>query len=241
MSRNRVIDDATLLEYLDGTLNEDARVEVEAALAESPELSEQLQALRTLLPMLAEAVDDDTIPVPPAPTWAEIHANTAERQRRLFGDAAPEGVRVALTSQSRDALVLACALIATIVSLSTFAAGTGAAFFFASLTALIVFKLFEEVKTVGARFRRLPIGGEAAIGMSPAQEAPGFVSGRRAVTITRVDTEIADVRVGGGLRITVAIPAARTTSILKVARGVVVAIQVVVPLLQLVRMLAAFL
>jgi len=59
------IDETLLLAYVDGELNADARAEVEAAVAHSPELANQLALMRASV--LPYAAAYETRPVPPVP------------------------------------------------------------------------------------------------------------------------------------------------------------------------------
>ncbi len=82
------IDDDLLLAYADGELSDARRAEVEALLADAPELRADLDRLRRLQRRLrATLAAADTLPPPPARVWANV-ARRAERDHwRWLGPA----------------------------------------------------------------------------------------------------------------------------------------------------------
>lgn len=82
------IDDDLLLAYADGALSAERRAELEARLADSPELRAELEQLqREQSRLRATLAAADTLPPPPARVWANV-ARRAERDRwRWLGPA----------------------------------------------------------------------------------------------------------------------------------------------------------
>ena len=76
-----IIDDTTLAAYLDGELDSDARVELEAVLATDPALREWLERERTLTQRLRAAFDDVLHEPPPARLIAAAKGHAAPGMR----------------------------------------------------------------------------------------------------------------------------------------------------------------
>lgn len=148
MSRNSEIDDATLLEYLDGALNAKARAAVEAALTESPELSERLRSLRALMPLVAAALDNEAAPVPP-PSWAAIRKQAQAPSERC-GDPSAFMFPPRQLAQAPAFLVLMGSVVIAAVSLLTFFVDRVAALMLLCATIAIAVVL-EQVRVITAR------------------------------------------------------------------------------------------
>ncbi len=240
MSRNSVIDNAMLLEYLDGALDANARAAVNAALAESPELSERLQSLRALLPAVRAALDDAAVPVPPAPSWAAIRHGADARWARLAGTSSAPDAPLSVMVQARDLmLLLAGTLALAIISLAAFLMDTMAAIIVVGLTTLLTLGLLRVLKPLRSRHIPPPVIDVLPPALLRASAKMSEAGWRRpVVAVTAVDSETIAVKVGRrGMMIFVSVPAKRMSSALTVARALALVVQASAMLLQLIRLL----
>lgn len=240
MSRNSVIDDAMLLEYLDGALDANAHAAVDAALAESPELSERLQSLRALLPAVRAALDDAAAPVPPAPSWAAIRHGASARRARLAGTSSAPDAPLAVMVQARDLmLLLAGTLALAIISLAAFLMDSVTAIIVVGLTTLLMLGLLRAFKPLRSQHARPLVTDAPPPTLLPASAKVLDVGWRRpVVAVTAVDSETIAVKVGRrGMMIFVSVPAKRMSSALTVVRALAAMVQLGATVLHLMRIL----
>ena len=166
------VTDEVLGAYIDGELDETARIEVEAYLARNPKAVEYIEQARRLRDNLHRLFDPQlAVPLPPH------HAELAEELERRTGSGP--------TWHVRPRLVAACA--AALVLLAS--AGVGWRYLSSDITGQRMFALFDQ---------QMPAEANAKKEQAPAAErAAGELSGQQVVAKPAVATSEGDELEGG--------------------------------------------